>query len=523
MSPDDLNQRLPGAGHIPPVSMGLSGVPPPLSSPGYPPLSMAGLVSPPTTYYTNPPEAGEPRSPSAPSSPDHSPASAGPRRSRRRKATRACLDCQRAHLTCDDGRPCQRCVKRGLAVTCRDGFRKTAKYLLEDDQETLVPPADSHQRLSSSPAGLHPPAGVVGQLNFSPPTLAHHTTPLVSPLVETSGILNVPLPGNYGFGSESTNLEYNMLSSILNNSVLNSVSHSNPPAGLPGMEMADIPWPNINGDPSVPLGLPFAAAPSLANPNLLLMTPLPPSNGGPSQNSPHTALGAPTSAEAGLITRSLSGRENPACPISSNGTYRTSADVYSRVTEPFRYVDGFHFLMRLIRDRMSKEDAVRISRAMSQFRPTFIAMNMNLTTEDLVFVEKSFQRTLMEFEKLISYSGTPTVVWRRTGEIALVGKEFAMLTGWTKEQLLGACHSSQPDPATSHRYIFELMDNPSVVDYWEKFAQHAYGDSEHSVMSTCQLRRPDQRTVPCTLCFTIRRDIFDIPLAIIGNFLPILS
>ncbi|RKP36593.1 hypothetical protein BJ085DRAFT_6040, partial [Dimargaris cristalligena] len=398
---------------------------------------------------------------------------------RRRKATRACLDCQRAHLTCDDGRPCQRCVKRGLAVTCRDGFRKTAKYLLEDDQETLVPPADSHQRLSSSPAGLHPPAGVVGQLNFSPPTLAHHTTPLVSPLVETSGILNVPLPGNYGFGSESTNLEYNMLSSILNNSVLNSVSHSNPPAGLPGMEMADIPWPNINGDPSVPLGLPFAAAPSLANPNLLLMTP--------------------------------------------NGTYRTSADVYSRVTEPFRYVDGFHFLMRLIRDRMSKEDAVRISRAMSQFRPTFIAMNMNLTTEDLVFVEKSFQRTLMEFEKLISYSGTPTVVWRRTGEIALVGKEFAMLTGWTKEQLLGACHSSQPDPATSHRYIFELMDNPSVVDYWEKFAQHAYGDSEHSVMSTCQLRRPDQRTVPCTLCFTIRRDIFDIPLAIIGNFLPILS
>jgi len=28
------------------------------------------------------------------------------------------------------------------------------------------------------------------------------------------------------------------------------------------------------------------------------------------------------------------------------------------------------------------------------------------------------------------------VVWRRTGQIALVGKEFCLLTKWTRDQLL---------------------------------------------------------------------------------------
>lgn len=42
-----------------------------------------------------------------------------------------------------------------------------------------------------------------------------------------------------------------------------------------------------------------------------------------------------------------------------------------------------------------------------------------------------------EYEKLITYSGTPTVVWRRTGEIALVGKEFSLLTQWSRDAILG--------------------------------------------------------------------------------------
>lgn len=61
-----------------------------------------------------------------------------------------------------------------------------------------------------------------------------------------------------------------------------------------------------------------------------------------------------------------------------------------------------------------------------------------------IFVERTFQRTLVELNKLISFSGTPTVVWRRTGEICLVGTEFCLLTGWSRDELLGK------------KYIFEV-------------------------------------------------------------------
>ncbi|KAJ2641126.1 Transcriptional regulator of nonfermentable carbon utilization [Coemansia sp. RSA 1694] len=195
-----------------------------------------------------------------------------------------------------------------------------------------------------------------------------------------------------------------------------------------------------------------------------------------------------------------------------NPVYSQSpAEVYSSVTEPYKYYNGFHFFFRYISGRMDKKDIMRVSRAIAHFRPSLVAQLRNLTHDDLVFMEKSFQRALMEYEKLIGFIGTPTVVWRRSGEIALVGKEFSILTKWDRQQLI-----------SGNRFIFELMDTKSAVTYWEKFAVHAFENSEHSVMSECCLVRPDGVTVPCAFSFTIKRDLFGIPMAIIGNFLPIL-
>ena len=72
-----------------------------------------------------------------------------------------------------------------------------------------------------------------------------------------------------------------------------------------------------------------------------------------------------------------------------------------------------------------------------------------MTEEDEVFVEKCFQRSLIELDKLVSFSGTPTVAWRRTGEICLVGPEFCMLTGWEREELVGR-----------RKYIYEVCACP---------------------------------------------------------------
>ncbi|KAJ2789458.1 Transcriptional regulator of nonfermentable carbon utilization, partial [Coemansia guatemalensis] len=54
----------------------------------------------------------------------------------KRKTQRACNHCQRSHLTCNDSRPCTRCLKRGLGDTCVDGVRKKAKYLQEGSPQT---------------------------------------------------------------------------------------------------------------------------------------------------------------------------------------------------------------------------------------------------------------------------------------------------------------------------------------------------------------------------------------------------
>jgi hypothetical protein len=158
-----------------------------------------------------------------------------------------------------------------------------------------------------------------------------------------------------------------------------------------------------------------------------------------------------------------------------------------------------------------KNDILRVVRALAIFRPSLIALQMPLTEEDEIFVEKAFQRSLIELDKLISLSGTPTVVWRRTGEICLVGLEFTMLTEWSRQELLG-----------SRKFIYELFENQSVVEYWEKFASHAFENSTKSVFSHCVLIKPSGVPVPCAFCFSIKKDLFDLPSMIIGQWLPLL-
>ena len=94
---------------------------------------------------------------------------------------------------------------------------------------------------------------------------------------------------------------------------------------------------------------------------------------------------------------------------------------------------------------------------------------MPLSLDDEIFVEKCFQRSLLvrhylsllrprndlaqELDKLMSYSGTPTVVWRRTGEICLVAPEFCMLTEWPLEDLVGSGRK---------KYIYEVRVDRAI-------------------------------------------------------------
>jgi hypothetical protein len=74
-------------------------------------------------------------------------------RPRRKKARRACSACQKSHQTCGNERPCQSCVRRGCADSCRDGERKKPKYLEEGSYRvfTIQYNAPCHHNCASTP------------------------------------------------------------------------------------------------------------------------------------------------------------------------------------------------------------------------------------------------------------------------------------------------------------------------------------------------------------------------------------
>lgn len=43
---------------------------------------------------------------------------------KRKRVARACMSCQKSHMSCGDERPCNRCVDRGIGHLCCDGERK---------------------------------------------------------------------------------------------------------------------------------------------------------------------------------------------------------------------------------------------------------------------------------------------------------------------------------------------------------------------------------------------------------------
>lgn len=192
--------------------------------------------------------------------------------------------------------------------------------------------------------------------------------------------------------------------------------------------------------------------------------------------------------------------------------YTDPIQVYTNITKPFSYTPGYHGLISYLKGRFNKQQLVQMTKYMAEYRPSFIACTNSLKEEDLVFMEQCFQRALLEYQKFISFSGTPTLVWRRTGQLAAVGKEFCQLSGWSEQRLIG-----------QQTFIVELLDDNSVLEYFELFSRIAFGDSRGATMADCTLLTPTGAKIKTSSIWTLKRDVFGNPMMIVGNFLPILS
>ncbi|KAJ5545155.1 hypothetical protein N7535_006457 [Penicillium sp. DV-2018c] len=661
-------------------------------------------------------EQMDPKSKNGDSKADRKAANAkDPSRPRRKKARRACFACQRAHLTCGDERPCQRCIKRGLQDACHDGVRKKAKYLHDAPDGALMPAVGgNNSNLYSNTLRNNMPMsrnGANGVASDQQQALQHnqqqsnannnnfYPTPQTqsgsyNPYQESSmsqSPFTAPSPVSPTFNMK-TNGRNPSLSSTMNPQLASSAALSgdtsqsqNPFAGpffdpsdpaLFNFDLSSMNFENRYGalefgmlghmatgagdsptdsagqrgsigrsgsaqfSTSAPgFGESPGNQPFLFGDPLLNEWPAGPASGQhvnvggvygqngmlpehmktnaphafaiesgpgnftspPSTTSPHipTAKFDDGSFNVGSASQSNSlaanGQrqvnaasllKNPNLQIGPKRRHRNPSSIYESVKEPYAYTSGFHNLTAFIQRRFTPQKTVRIAKALASIRPSFIATTKTLNRDDLIFMEKCFQRTLWEYEDFINACGTPTIVCRRTGEIAAVGKEFSILTGWKKDVLLGkeanlnvnTGGSGVPQSGTTSRgsftsrssalenanpgrpqpvFLAELLDDDSVVEFYEDFARLAFGDSRGSVMTRCKLLKyktkedmevgkPDDQgkwnshlrkggiageagmnqlgfkdgKVECAYCWTVKRDVFDIPMLIVMNFLP---
>ncbi|KAI9887700.1 MAG: Transcriptional regulator of nonfermentable carbon utilization [Watsoniomyces obsoletus] len=600
-----------------------------------------------------------------------------PLRPKRKKARRACHACQRAHLTCGDERPCERCIKRGLQNSCHDGTRKKAKYLLDTPPEAVMAgrrlgqqqqqqqrsgpltspppinetgdsglnnnnPQPSFYRLDPaiSPqaydaftsTGMHPPMAVVppslNLANHQSPTSANfgsvgsqQSTPLPmypgvmpaqaspvsqapqsTPNVMSGSLFDPNDPSAYNFDLASLNfgnhygaLEFGMLGHMSSGAMMSPPLDQSGGIGQSGAELGsttsmvtsptfppssteylfnndtvmadwsgDARADNTFGDAGerpptgvahgYTIGTGMAGMPGTGDASQGLYGIYGGGGGGvmnsdlsqQQQQQQQTYMDGISSGSMGRPstrrpTSTTNGSAADGSMVAHNGAPQNASSIYDSVTEPYSYTAGFHAMTAFLQRRFPTHKTNRIAKALASIRPSFISCTKTLTQEDLVFMEKCFQRTLWEYENFIDACATPTIVCRRTGEVAAVGNEFSILTGWRAGVLLGKepnmnvnigpgststsmsggsapsgyTTPRKPDAAKSNGnnngntngngtgngngnngngnnrpqpvFLAELLDDDSVIKFYEDFAKLAFGDSRGSVMTKCKL------------------------------------
>lgn len=203
--------------------------------------------------------------------------------------------------------------------------------------------------------------------------------------------------------------------------------------------------------------------------------------------------------------------------VGSRKRRRDTRAIYEDLKQPYPYTQAFHRLQMLLQERLPAKKRVKVAQALAAIRPTFIACMKDLDDADLIHQERTFQRKLWSYQDWLEYMGTPTLIVRRSGEVAAVGKEFCILSSWRKDVLLGKepnlnvnwdCSPGQISGASSVRasstprlttieeqpraqpvFLAELLDSDSIVQFYDDFKRLAFGDARGAVERRCRIMK----------------------------------
>lgn len=418
------------------------------------------------------------------------------RRKRKKKLEIACVYCRRSHMICDESRPCQRCIKRGIGHLCYDEpsnsrQRKKAAAL----RKTETPAEQSPAPTTQEPTPLPPPI----QVNSGQQKILKNSV-----LSQTLAYNQEPLFYSEHAGSEFSSLN-DFLSIIDDPELVNGALNDDPNHAFWGNTMAFSPnnlFTQTFPEEIVQQPAPEVSAPKSPRESQQLLLQL---DVQPRETQPVISDSA---RDKFFLTAA-----DPTTEISPEERLKQviKAKLEAGLLQPYNYAKGYARLQRYMDNYMNISSRQRILKPLSIFRPAFRAIARTLKDVDLVLVEESFERMLLDYDRVFTSMAIPACLWRRTGEIYRGNKEFASLVGVTTDDL-----------KDGKLAIYELMSEESAVNFWEKYGAIAFDKGQKAVLTSCNLRTKDGiKRKSCCFSFTIRRDRYNIPSCIVGNFIPI--
>lgn len=392
------------------------------------------------------------------------------RASRRQKVDQACVYCRRSHMTCDNKRPCSRCIRRSIGHLCHDEPRPSRNNGARRAESEEVTPSN---------------VIVAGQDHTSPPIEQDRNFDWSS--LGNQSILSQTLQFNQNpvFVSEHAGSEFSSLNDFL--SMIDDATDS----------MGSDVGVGSNGT---------SMGTGSSNGNMLLDTDISKTEGSAEPRP------GPVVSDAARDKFFLTAAD-PSEDISPEVRLKQviHAKLEAGLLQPFNYVKGYTRLQKYMDNYMNQSSKQRILRPLSIFRPAFRGVAQSLKDIDLVLVEEAFERMLLDYDRVFTSMAIPACLWRRTGEIYRGNKEFAGLVEVNAEDL-----------RDGKLAIYELMSEESAVNYWEKYGNIAFDAGQKAVLTSCNLRTRDGRKRrACCFSFTVRRDQYNIPSCIVGNFIPI--
>lgn len=410
-------------------------------------------------------------------------------------------------MNCDKQRPCSRCIKRDIGHLCTSDDVVTGK-------EPSQGPESEKEYSASTP---YVPDGYMRTENKNSNTNLGNINNGMNSGDNDNNNNNLLLPPQPNFVSENVGSEFSSLNEFLMmlENPLPMDSETNIQGGYENRDTIGNAPPQFNenfNDVNTPAPQQQVQQPQQQQRQQQQQQEQEKQND-PGQNKKKRKSNVdeddkPTSKEQFFLTAA-----DPSTEMTPEDRLKLviNAKLEAGLLKPYDYAKGYARLQEYMDKYMSHSSKQRILKPLMSIRPAFRTIAKSLKDVDLVLVEESFERMLLSYDRVFTSMSMPACLWRRTGEIYRANKEFASLVDCTVDDL-----------RDGKLAIYELMTEESAVNFWEKYGSIAFDKGQKAVLTSCSLRTKDgSKKRPCCFSFTIRRDRYNIPICIVGNFIPL--